>query len=319
MLPEVSLGLWQNFGDENRSRTSARSCAAPSTWGSPTSTWPTTTALRMVRPRSTSAGSDAGGFPPLPRRADHLDQGGVRHVAGALRRPRLAQVPAGQPGSVAAPDGPGVRRHLLLPPVRPGYAARGDDGRAGHRGPLGQGPVRGHLLLFRRTDPGRDIPAPADGHAAAHPPAVLLDAEPVDRGRAARRARPGGRRLHRLLAAGPGRADRQVPGRGAGRVTGRAERLAIVRSDFRTDPGSRSRAGRDRRVPGPVPGPARAVLGAAGPAGDLGSHRRQQRRAAGGEPRRGRPSTSFTDDELAAIDRDAVEAGINIWAASSAH
>jgi L-glyceraldehyde 3-phosphate reductase len=29
--------------------------------------------------------------------------------------------------------------------------------------------------------------------------------------------------------------------------------------------------------------------------------------------------TSFTDDELAAIDRDAVEAGINIWADSSAH
>jgi L-glyceraldehyde 3-phosphate reductase len=28
---------------------------------------------------------------------------------------------------------------------------------------------------------------------------------------------------------------------------------------------------------------------------------------------------SFTDDELAAIDRDAVEAGINIWAASSSH
>ena len=30
-------------------------------------------------------------------------------------------------------------------------------------------------------------------------------------------------------------------------------------------------------------------------------------------------NTSFTDDELAAIDRDAVEAGINIWAASSRH
>jgi len=29
-------------------------------------------------------------------------------------------------------------------------------------------------------------------------------------------------------------------------------------------------------------------------------------------------NTSFADDELAAIDRDAVEAGINIWAASSA-
>ena len=30
-------------------------------------------------------------------------------------------------------------------------------------------------------------------------------------------------------------------------------------------------------------------------------------------------NTSFSDDELGAIDRDAVEAGINIWAASSAH
>jgi L-glyceraldehyde 3-phosphate reductase len=29
-------------------------------------------------------------------------------------------------------------------------------------------------------------------------------------------------------------------------------------------------------------------------------------------------NTGFTDDELAAIDRDAVEAGVNIWAASSA-
>ena len=29
--------------------------------------------------------------------------------------------------------------------------------------------------------------------------------------------------------------------------------------------------------------------------------------------------SNFTEDELAAIDRDAVESGINIWAASSAH
>jgi L-glyceraldehyde 3-phosphate reductase len=29
--------------------------------------------------------------------------------------------------------------------------------------------------------------------------------------------------------------------------------------------------------------------------------------------------TTFSDDEMAAIDRDAVEAGINIWASSSAH
>ena len=29
--------------------------------------------------------------------------------------------------------------------------------------------------------------------------------------------------------------------------------------------------------------------------------------------------TTFTDDEIATIDRHAVEAGINIWAPSSAH
>jgi L-glyceraldehyde 3-phosphate reductase len=29
--------------------------------------------------------------------------------------------------------------------------------------------------------------------------------------------------------------------------------------------------------------------------------------------------TEFTSEEIAAIDKDAVEAGINIWAASSAH
>ena len=42
-------------------------------------------------------------------------------------------------------------------------------------------------------------------HAAADPPAVLLDAQPVDRGRAARRRSGRGRRLHRVLAAGAGR------------------------------------------------------------------------------------------------------------------
>ena len=42
-------------------------------------------------------------------------------------------------------------------------------------------------------------------------------------------------------------------------------------------------------------------------------------RAARGERRRARAASTFTDDELAAIDRHAVEAGINLWAPSSAH
>src|SRR2546427_270633 len=42
---------------------SARSSAVRSTWGSPSSTWPTTTALRTARPRKTSAGSSRPTWP----------------------------------------------------------------------------------------------------------------------------------------------------------------------------------------------------------------------------------------------------------------
>ena len=50
-------------------------------------------------------------------------------------------------------------------------------------------------------------------HAAAHPPAVVLAAQPLDRGGPARRARRRGRRLHRLLAARAGDAHDEVPRR----------------------------------------------------------------------------------------------------------
>ena len=51
--------------------------------------------------------------------------------------------------------GPRLRRHLLLAPLRPGDAARGDDGRARHGRPPGQGALRRHLLLLRGEDPRR--------------------------------------------------------------------------------------------------------------------------------------------------------------------
>ena len=100
----------------------------------------------------------------------------------------------------------------------------------------------------------------------------------------------------------------------------RATQNGSLSSDQLTerDAGARPRAERDRRGAGPVAGADGAGLGAARPAGDLGADRREQRRAARGEPRRG-SNTSFSDEELAAIDGHAVEAGINIWAASSAH
>ena len=59
-------------------------------------------------------------------------------------------------------------------------------------------------------------------HALPDPPAVLFDDQPLGRGRPPGHARPRGHRLHRLLAAGAGHADRQVPRRHPRRLPGRA-------------------------------------------------------------------------------------------------
>src|SRR5437879_237763 len=80
------------------------------------------------------------------------------------------------------------------------------------------------IFYSHRADPARPR------HAAAHPPAVVLDVEPVDRGRPARRARRPRRRLHRLLAARPGHAHRQVPRRHPRRFPRRTARIAVSRA-----------------------------------------------------------------------------------------
>ena len=96
----------------------------------------------------------------VPRRARHLHQGGLRHVARAVRRVGVAQVPAREPRPEPRADGPRLRRHLLLAPLRPGDAARGDDGRARHRRAAGEGAVRRHLLVLGGEDArGRRDPA----------------------------------------------------------------------------------------------------------------------------------------------------------------
>ena len=97
LLPAISLGLWQNFGADRPLETSraivrrafdlgithfdlANNYGPP--YGSAEETFG-----RLLR-----AGPRA-----LPRRARDLDEGRLRHVAGALRRLRLAQVPAREP------------------------------------------------------------------------------------------------------------------------------------------------------------------------------------------------------------------------------
>jgi L-glyceraldehyde 3-phosphate reductase len=49
MLPEVSLGLWQNFGDERRLDTQRAIIRRPFDLGVTHSTWRTTTGRRSVR------------------------------------------------------------------------------------------------------------------------------------------------------------------------------------------------------------------------------------------------------------------------------
>ena len=240
-----------------RSRRSARSCAARSTSASPTSTWPTTTGRRTGRRRRTSAASWPTDLRALPRRAGHLHQGRLRHVARA-RTATGARASTCWPASTrACADGPRLRRHLLLAPVRPGDAARGDDGRAGHA-PCAR--ARRCTRASRPTRPSGPREAARDparpGHAAAHPPAVLLDAQPLDRGRTARRARRRGHRLHRVLAAGPGAAHRPLPGRrprGLARAPGR---LAVAATSSPREPRARPRAERDRRAGAARPWPS---------------------------------------------------------------
>ena len=131
-LPAISLGLWHNFGARPAARDEPRHPAARLR--------PRDHPLRPREQLRAAVRLGRGelrpplprGLPALPRRARDLDQGGLRHVARPVRRVGLAQVRAREPRPVAAADGPRVRRHLLLAPLRPRDAARGDDGRARH-------------------------------------------------------------------------------------------------------------------------------------------------------------------------------------------
>src|SRR5581483_1676408 len=225
----------------------------------------------------------------LPRRAPHLDESGLGHVAWPVRRARLAEVPAREPRPEPRPDGARVRRHLLLAPVRPGDAARGDDGRPRHRRAAGEGTLRRYLLVRARADArgGRD-PARAR-HAAPHPPAVVLAAQPLDRAGAPRHARGARRRLHRLLAARAGDADRPLPAGHPRRLARDTPRLAPARLPHGRDAREDPRPERDRRPPRPVARADGARVDAPRLARHLDADRREQRRAAGAEPAGARP------------------------------
>ena len=219
-LPVLSLGLWQNFGDD-RSEENQRAI------------------LRRAFDRGVTHFDLANNYgPPYGRAEENFG----RYLADDFKPYRDELVistkagydmwpgPYGQGGGsrkyvLASLDqsltrmGAGLRRHLLQPPLRPGDAGRGDDDGAGQRRQAGQGAVRRHLVVLRREDARGRHDRPRPRHAAADPPAVVLHAQPLDRGGPARRARGAGHGLHRLHGARTGPADRPLP-------RGRAVRLA---------------------------------------------------------------------------------------------
>ena len=222
MLPPISLGLWQNFGDD-------RPLGIP----------------RAILRRAFDLGIThfdlANNYGP-PYGSAEINFG--RHHGRGLPAYRDELVISTKAGydMWPGPYGDWGSRKYLLASLDQSLARMGLDyvdifysHRADPETPLeetmgaldaavrqGKALYVGHLLLQPAADRGGDRDPAPPGHAAADPPAVLLDVQPVDRARAARRAGARGRRLHRLLAAGPGAVDQQVPGRRARGLAGAA-------------------------------------------------------------------------------------------------
>ena len=158
-LPLLSLGLWHNFGDFTPAATQ-REIVLHGVRPGHHPLRPGQQLRPAVRQRRDQLRAHpARGPRGAPGRADHLQQGRLGHVAGSVRPGRrVAQVRAGEPGPEPSPRRRRLRRHLLLAPLRPRHAARGDDGRAGHGGAPGQGPLRRDLVLLGGEDArgGRD-------------------------------------------------------------------------------------------------------------------------------------------------------------------
>ena len=131
-LPAISLGLWHNFGGDRPIETGRAIVRRAFDLG--------VTHFDLANNYGPPYGSAEENFGRLLREdlgpyRDELvisTKAGLRHVARAVRRRRLAQVPAREPRPEPRADGARLRRHLLLAPARCDDAARGDDGRARH-------------------------------------------------------------------------------------------------------------------------------------------------------------------------------------------
>ena len=226
MLPAISLGLWNNFGADRPARDEPRD-RPPSVRSRRHALRPREqlrAALRLGRGDVRAASGVRSRA--VPRRARDLDEGRLRHVARAVRRVGLAEVPPREPRPEPPSHRARLRRHLLLAPVRPRDAARGDDGRARHA-PSGRG--RRSTRESRRTRPSARARRQRSSTGLGtplliHQPSYSMLNRWIEDGLLddARRAR---RRLHRLLAARPGAPHRPLRERHPGGLAHRAGAL----------------------------------------------------------------------------------------------
>ena len=181
-LPAISLGLWHNFGAERRTRESAPSCRRPSTSASPISTSPTITAPSARRRGDRLRARSWHGLPALSRRDGDLHQSRLRHVAGPLRR-------MGSRKYMLASLDQSLKR-MGLDYVDIFYSHRFDPETPLEEtmGALDTRCVRARRSMSASPPTIRQAHARGGailqraGHAAAHPPAVLFDAQSLGRG-----------------------------------------------------------------------------------------------------------------------------------------
>ena len=318
-LPAISLGLWHNFGDDRPLDTQRAIVRRAFDRG--------VTHFDLANNYGPPNGAAERNFGRLLREdlAPYRDELVISTKAGYDMLPG----PYGEWGSrkylLASLDaslrahGARLRRHLLLAPLRPRDAARGDDGRARHGGPPGQGALRRHLLLLGRPDPARrrgssrELGTPLLIHQPSYSmfnrwiEEELLDVlgeEGV--GCIAFSPLAQGLLTSRYLDGVPDGLARAAEGRFMDEGFLTAERLAHVRALNEIAAGRGQTLAqmaiawvlRDPRV-------TSALVGA--------SSVQQLEDSLGALE-----DLDFTPEELAAIDEHAVDAGINIWAASSA-
>ncbi len=222
-LPEISFGLWHNFGHNALPERAREMCRTAFDHG--------ITHFDLANNYGPPPGSAeehfgdilATDFRGYRDELIDLDQSRLPDVAGPLRRMGQPEISACR-ASTRASSGWGSTmstssiRTVSIPTRR----SRRRWARSIPPSAQGKALYAGiSSYNAKRTARGRQDPA-RPRHALPDPPAELFDAQPLDRsGRAPRYAGEGGHRLHLLLAARPGSADQQVPRRRPRRTAGR--------------------------------------------------------------------------------------------------